>query len=124
MDGNDIGLIIGTGTYNNGSYGPAASPFAALRLAALPLAQTPARDLADLILRARASVVALSSTMSSEVGEQVATCVSAAEQTGGRVVVGGEGMRKANLHADAKLLGTLRELEAEARGAGKQPARG
>src|SRR5205807_6818989 len=39
-----------------------------------PLAQTPARDLADLILRARASVVALSSTMSSEVGEQVATC--------------------------------------------------
>ena len=89
-----------------------------------PLAQTPARDLADLILRARASVVALSSTMSSEVGEQVAACVTAAEQTGGRVVVGGEGMRKANLHADAKLLGTLRELEVEARGAGRQPARG
>jgi len=88
-----------------------------------PLAQTPARDLAALILRARASVVALSSTMSSEVGEQVATCVTAAEQTGGRVVVGGDGMRKANLPPDAKLLGSLRELETEARGAGRQPSR-
>jgi len=68
-------------------------------------------------------VVALSSTISSEVGEQVATCVTAAEQTGGRVVVGGEGMRKANLPADAKLLGSLRELETEARGAGRQTAR-
>ena len=88
-----------------------------------PLAQTPARDLAALILRARASVVALSSTISSEVGEQVTTCVTAAEQTGGRVVVGGDGMRKANLPPDAKLLGSLRELETEARGAGRQPAR-
>jgi len=49
--------------------------------------------------------------------------VTAAGQTGGRVVVGGEGMRKANLPADAKLLGSLREMETEARGAGRPPAR-
>src|SRR5919204_2024291 len=88
-----------------------------------PLAQTPARDLADLILRARAAIVALSSTVSAEVGEQVAMAVTAARQTGGRVVVGGEGMRKAQLPAEAKLLGSMRELEAEAHDAGRRRAR-
>ena len=85
-----------------------------------PLAQTPARDLADLILRSRASLVALSSTMTSEVGEQVGMSVAAARQTGGRVVVGGEGMRKARLPEEAKLLGSLRELESDSRTAGRR----
>jgi excisionase family DNA binding protein len=85
-----------------------------------PLAQTPARELAELVMRSRAVLVALSSTMSAEVAEQVAMAVAAARQTGGRVVVGGEGMRKARLPEEARLLPSLRELEAEARGAGRK----
>ncbi|MGZ6125309.1 MAG: helix-turn-helix domain-containing protein [Myxococcales bacterium] len=88
-----------------------------------PLAQTPARELADLILRSRAGLVVLSSTMSAEVGEQVAMAVAAARQTGGRVLVGGEGMRKARLPEEARFLSTLRELETEARDAGRKRAR-
>jgi methanogenic corrinoid protein MtbC1 len=88
-----------------------------------PLAQTPARDLADLILRSRASLVALSSTMNTDVGEQVAMSVAATRQTGGRVLVGGAAMRKARLPEDAKLLGSLRELEAESQRAGRRRAR-
>jgi excisionase family DNA binding protein len=88
-----------------------------------PLAQTPSRELADLILRSRAVLVALSSTMSSEVGEQVALAAAAARQTGGQVMVGGEGMRNAHLPDEVRLLRTLRELETEARGAGRKRAR-
>lgn len=88
-----------------------------------PLAQTPARDLADLVLRSRAALVVLSSTISAEVGEQVAMAAAAARQTGGQVVVGGEGMRKARLPEDVRLLRSLRELEAEARRAGRKRAR-
>ena len=88
-----------------------------------PLAQTPAHDLADLILRSRASLVALSSTMNADIGEQVAMSVAAARQTGGRVVVGGEGMRKARLPDDARLLHSLRALDAEAQVAGRKRAR-
>jgi excisionase family DNA binding protein len=88
-----------------------------------PLAQTPARDLADLILRSRASLVALTSTMTSEVGEQVGMSVAATRQTGGRVVVGGEGMRKARLPQEAKLLGSLRELESDSQTAGRKRPR-
>jgi excisionase family DNA binding protein len=88
-----------------------------------PLAQTPSRELADLILRSRAVLVALSSTMSSEVGEQVALAAAAVRQTGGQVMVGGEGMRKAHLPDEVRLLRTLRELETEARGAGRKRAR-
>src|SRR5256884_3636133 len=89
-----------------------------------PLAQTPARDLADLILRARGAIVALSSTVSGEAGEQVAMAVAATRQTGGRGVVGGDGMRKARLPAEAKLLASMRELDAEAHDAGRRRARG
>jgi len=88
-----------------------------------PLAQTPARDLAELILRSRASVVALSSTMTADVGEQVTLSIAATRQTGGRVLVGGEGMRKAKLPEEAKLLGSLRELEAESQTAGRRRVR-
>ena len=57
-----------------------------LREVLAPLAQTPARDLADLILRSRASVVALSSTMIADIGEQVTLSIAATRQTGGRVL--------------------------------------
>jgi excisionase family DNA binding protein len=88
-----------------------------------PLAQTPARDLADLILRARASLVALSSTVNAEVSEQVGMAVAAAQQTGGRVLVGGTAMRKAQLPAEARLLQSLRELDVESQSAGRRRAR-
>src|SRR2546425_4928970 len=88
-----------------------------------PLAQTPARDLADLILRSRAVLVALSSTVHSDVAEQVGMSVAAARQTGGRVLVGGEGMRNARLPPEATLLRSLRELEVESQSAGRKRAR-
>jgi len=47
-----------------------------------PLAQTPARDLADLILRSRAVLVALSSTVHSDVGEQVPAARGGPDQPG------------------------------------------
>jgi excisionase family DNA binding protein len=88
-----------------------------------PLAQTPARDLADLILRSRAALVALSSTMNTDIAEQVSMSVAATRQTGGRVVVGGEAMRKARLPEDVKLLTSLRQLDAESQSAGRKRAR-
>src|SRR5258708_22255857 len=88
-----------------------------------PLAQTPARDLADLVLRSRATLVVLSSTMSNGIEEQVRMAVGAAGQTGGRVVVGGPAMLKATLPPEARLLSSLRELDEEAQSAGKRRAR-
>ncbi len=88
-----------------------------------PLAQTPARDLADLILRSRASLVVLSSTIEKEVVEQVRMAVEAAGQTGGRVVVGGPAMLKADLPPEARLLSSLRQLDREAETAGRRRAR-
>jgi excisionase family DNA binding protein len=88
-----------------------------------PLAQTPARDLADLVLRARAALVVLSSTVHPDAGEQVALATAAAGQTGGRVVVGGAAMQKLKLPAEARLLQTLQELEAESQSAGRRRAR-
>jgi methanogenic corrinoid protein MtbC1 len=88
-----------------------------------PLAQTPARDLADLILRSRAVLVALSSTINSDVADQVGMSVAAVRQTGGRLFVGGEGMRNAPLPEEATLLGSLRELEAESHSAGRKRTR-
>jgi MerR family transcriptional regulator, light-induced transcriptional regulator len=88
-----------------------------------PLAQTPARDLADLILRARAALVVLSSTVHPDVGEQVALAAAAARQAGGRVMVGGAAMQKAKLPSEARLLRTLQELELESQSAGRKRAR-
>lgn len=88
-----------------------------------PLAQTPARDLADLVLRARAALVVLSSTVDPDVGEQVGMAAAAARQAGGRVFVGGAAMQKARLPPEARLLQTLQDLEAESRSAGRKRAR-
>jgi excisionase family DNA binding protein len=88
-----------------------------------PLAQTPARDLAALIRRSRAPLVALSSTVQPEVEEQVSLAVGAAREVGGRVVVGGDAMRKARLPAEARLLSSLRELWDESDVAGRKRPR-
>ena len=88
-----------------------------------PLAQTPARDLADLILRSRAALVVLSSTIEMKIEEQVRMAVEAAGQTGGRVVVGGPAMVKADLPPEARLLSSLRQLDQEAESAGRRRAR-
>jgi excisionase family DNA binding protein len=79
-----------------------------------PLAQTPARDLADLVLRCRASIVALSSTIPrdlAELSEQIGLAARAANQSGGRVVVGGAGMANVPLPEGAEMLRSMRELE-------------
>lgn len=88
-----------------------------------PLAQTPARDLADLVLRSRASLVALSSTLENDVREQVQLACAAAAQTGGKVVVGGLGMRKAPLPPEARVLTSMRALDTESDSAGRRRPR-
>jgi MerR family transcriptional regulator, light-induced transcriptional regulator len=88
-----------------------------------PLAQTPARDLADLILRARAVLVVLSSTVQADVNEQVALSVSATREVSGRVVVGGTAMRSARLPAEARVLSSLRELWTESETVGRKRPR-
>jgi excisionase family DNA binding protein len=91
-----------------------------------PLAQTPARDLAELLLRSRASLVALCSTAPADlraVEEQLHLAAAAARQTGAVLVVGGPGMQRASLPAEARLLGSLRELVAESDGAGRRRPR-
>src|SRR3982751_4037348 len=79
-----------------------------------PLAQTPARDLADLVMRCRASIVALSSTMlrdPAEMTEQISLAARATNQTGGRVVVGGKGMDHVDLPDGVERLRSMRELD-------------
>ncbi len=88
-----------------------------------PLAQTPARDLADLVMRTRAALVVLSSTVHLDVGEQVGLALAAARQTGGRVVVGGAAMEKARLPPEARVLRNLQELEADSQSAGRKRSR-
>ena len=89
-----------------------------------PLAQTPARDMAHLILRSRAALVALSSTMGAgHEREQVEMAAAAVQQTSGRVLVGGAGMRRLALPESVRLLSSMRELDAEALTLGRRRAR-
>ena len=88
-----------------------------------PLAQTPARDMGEMILRSRAALVALSSTMGGDHDEQLRLAAAAARQTGGRVVVGGQGIRRHHLPEEVRLLGSLRELHSDAQTAGRRKAR-
>ena len=79
-----------------------------------PLAATPAADLANLVQRSRAQLVALASTLPPEVRglqDQVELTVRAARSGGGRVVVGGTGMARIPLPEDVRLLRSMRELE-------------
>lgn len=88
-----------------------------------PLAQTPSRDLANLIVRSRAALVALSSTMFSDVTEQVEMAAEAAAQTGGRLVVGGRALQSSRLPDGVRLLPSLRQLASDSQAAGRRRAR-
>lgn len=88
-----------------------------------PLAQTPARDLAELMQRARAALTVITSTTPGDtaaVAEQVALCHEVVRHTGGRLVVGGAGMAGVELPEGVKLLGSMRELVAESDHAGRK----
>ena len=88
-----------------------------------PLAQTPARDLAELMQRARAALTIITCTVPGDlaaVAEQVELCASAVRHTGGRVLVGGPGMRRVKLPPDVKLISNMRELVAESETAGRK----
>jgi excisionase family DNA binding protein len=90
-----------------------------------PLAQTPARDLAEMIVRARASIVALACTIphdSRALLEQIDLAEQATRQTGGLLLVGGPGMEKMRLPQGARLLGGMRQLVAESEPAGRRRA--
>ncbi|GAC1344148.1 MAG: HTH-type transcriptional repressor CarH [Myxococcales bacterium] len=90
-----------------------------------PLAQTPARDLAEMIVRARASIVALACTIPQDVRsliEQIELAEQATRQTGGILLVGGPGMEKVQLPQGARRLGSMRQLVAESEPAGRRRA--
>ena len=90
-----------------------------------PLAQTPARDLAELMQRSRAALTVISSTIPGDtdaVAEQVELCAEAVRHAGGRVVVGGAGMRGVKLPPEVKLLTSMRDLVAESENAGRKRA--
>ncbi len=90
-----------------------------------PLAQTPGRDLAELMMRARAVVTVLTSTMPENlavVQEQVEMAASAAQHTGGLVLVGGAGMRKIGLPPEVRLLSSMQDLLEQSDQAGRRRA--
>ena len=79
-----------------------------------PLAATPASDLADLVMRNRAQVVALASTVPADaraLQEQIELTARAARSAGGRVVVGGRGMSQVAIPEEVLLLRSMRELD-------------
>ena len=88
-----------------------------------PLAATPAADLADLVQRSRADLVALASTVPPEpraLQDQVELAARAARSGGGRVVVGGAGMARILLPEDVHLLRSMRELTQQIETVGRQ----
>jgi excisionase family DNA binding protein len=90
-----------------------------------PLAATPAADLADLVQRSRAQLVALASTVPPEgraLQDQVDLAARAARGGGGRVVVGGTGMARIPLPEDVQLLRSMRELEQQIETVGRRRA--
>lgn len=99
-----------------------------------PLAQTPSRDLAELVVRTRARLVVLSASVTADpaiVAEQVAASAAAVRQVGGRLLVGGGGMdRLSPLPPDvtraSSLVALMSEVEhpPERTRAGRQQARG
>lgn len=79
-----------------------------------PLAATPASDLADMVVRSRANVVALASTAPADAGAlqaQIELAARAARNAGGRLVVGGKGMSQLTLPQEVVLLRGMRDLE-------------
>jgi len=90
-----------------------------------PLAATPAADLANLVQRARAQLVALGSTVAPEgslVQEQIELAARAARSIGGQVVVGGSAMARIPLPEEVQLLRSMRELELQIENVGRRRA--
>jgi excisionase family DNA binding protein len=88
-----------------------------------PLAATPASDLADLVTRNRAQVVALASTLPADprsLQEQIELTARAARTGGGRVVVGGKGMSQITMPEEVLLLGNMRELDEQIASLGRR----
>jgi methanogenic corrinoid protein MtbC1 len=88
-----------------------------------PLAATPAADLAALVQRARPDLVALASTVPADaraLQDQVELAARAARGGGGRVVVGGTGMKQIALPEDVPLLHSMREFEQQLATVGRQ----
>lgn len=78
-----------------------------------PLAATPARDLADMVVRSRAHVVALASTApldAAALQEQLELTARAARSAGGRLVVGGAGMSQLAVPQEVLFLRSMREF--------------
>src|SRR5436305_12348310 len=83
-----------------------------------PLAATPASDLADLVTRNRAQVVALASTIPTDapgLQEQIELTARAARSAGGRGGGGGKGMWQDRVPAEGPVVGGTR-LPAEPAG--------
>ena len=90
-----------------------------------PLAATPATDLANMVLRSRAHVVALGSTVPPDAGalqEQIEVAARAARSAGGRVVVGGKGMAQLTLPQEVLFLRSMGELEQQMGSLGRRHA--
>jgi excisionase family DNA binding protein len=88
-----------------------------------PLAATPAADLADLVQRSRAQLVALASTVPAEdraLQDQIELAARVARNAGGRVVVGGAGMARIALPDDVYLLRNMRELTEQIEAVGRR----
>ena len=90
-----------------------------------PPAQTGARDLAEMIVRARAAVVALACNPRREphaLVEHIDLAEQAVRQTGGILLVLGPGADKLRLPHGARLLTSMRQLVAESEPAGRRRA--
>jgi excisionase family DNA binding protein len=88
-----------------------------------PLAATPASDLADMVVRSRANLVALASTAPADAGalqEQIEMAARAARSSGGRLVVGGKGMSQLKLSPDVLLLRGMGDLDAQMASLGRR----
>jgi len=81
-----------------------------------PLAATPSTDLADMVVRSRANLVALASTApadASALQEQIEMAARAARISGGRLVVGGKGMSQLKLPPEVLLLRSMSDLDGQ-----------
>ena len=88
-----------------------------------PLAQTPAKDLAEMIGRTRAALVAIGATMvweSDVVKDQVEMAAAAAQRVGGRMLVGGTGMQEVQLPDGVIRCRSMTEMVAASEQAGRK----
>ena len=91
----------------------------------VPPRQTTPRDLAEMIVRARAAIVALACSARHDppaLVEQIEVAAQAARQTGGVLLVIGPGTSSLRLPQGARLLTSMQQLVAESAPAGRRRA--